>query len=68
MILSIMFVAMLSACGISEKEDETVSEEIEDGVKIIMPHDNYYCTGQERPVGMSGVEELEELTSLTLLQ
>lgn len=71
-LLSVMIMAMLSACGTSDKEDESAVdtiEEIDDGVKITMPHDNYYYTGQERPVGMI-VEELEELgfTNITTIE
>lgn len=74
-LLSVMIVAMLSACGTSEKEsemekeDEVVREEVDDGIEIVMPHDNYYYTGQERPVDMI-VDELEELgfTNITTIE
>ena len=69
MLLSVMILVMLSACGTSEKEDEAISEETDDGVEIVMPHDNYYYTGNERTVGMI-VEELEELgfTNITTIE
>lgn len=58
MLLSVMIVVILSACGTEKESDST--EKVDDGAEIVMPHDDNYYTGHERPVGKI-VEELEEI-------